>query len=96
MGVSGSVADALLDFKKGRLELGSGPTVQSHFGLGVEVIIAGGMGPRARELFAERDIEAIIGASGPVDQVLEDYAAGKLVTGESACEHRPGDGHRCG
>ena len=65
-------------------------------GLEVEVIIAGGMGPRALGLFAERDIEAIIGATGPVDRALEDYASGKLVTGESSCEHGAGDGHECG
>jgi predicted Fe-Mo cluster-binding NifX family protein len=34
VGVSGTVADALVDLKKGRLKESSGPTVQSHFGLG--------------------------------------------------------------
>lgn len=63
--------------------------------MGVSCIIAGGMGPRAQGLFAERGIETIVGASGPVTEVIDLYLAGRLESGESLCEH--GDSrHECG
>ena len=64
---------------------------------GVSCIIAGGMGQRAQELFAEQNIEVIVGISGPVDQALTDYLAGRLESKESLCDHdnQPG-GHHCG
>lgn len=55
--------------------------------LGVSCIIAGGMGPRAQGLFAENNIQAITGVSGPVDEVINLYLAGRLESGESLCEH---------
>ena len=61
--------------------------------LGVSIIIAGGMGPRAQELFQAKDIETIIGAEGPVMEVVEAYLAGNLQVGEDACDH--GQGHEC-
>ncbi|MEO0085642.1 MAG: NifB/NifX family molybdenum-iron cluster-binding protein [candidate division WOR-3 bacterium] len=60
---------------------------------GVKAIICGGMGPRAQGLFAEQDIETWMGASGPVDAVLEAFAQGRLSRGESTCDHDSrGDG----
>jgi len=56
-------------------------------GLGVSCIIAGGMGPRAQELFAAKGIQTIVGASGSVTKVLGDYLAGSLEVGERACDH---------
>ncbi len=63
---------------------------------GVKAIICGGMGPRAQGLFAEQEIETWMGASGPVDAVLSDFAQGRLRRGESTCDHESrGDGrHR--
>ncbi|HHY39295.1 MAG TPA: dinitrogenase iron-molybdenum cofactor [Clostridia bacterium] len=55
--------------------------------LGVSCIIAGGMGPRAQSLFAEQNIQTIIGVAGPVDDVIRDYMLGELRAGESLCEH---------
>jgi len=56
-------------------------------GLGVSCIIAGGMGPRAQELFAAKGIQTVVGASGSVTKVLGDYLAGSLEVGESSCDH---------
>jgi len=61
--------------------------------LGVDVVIAGGMGPRAQGLFAARGVRPVIGAGGRVDDVVAAFLAGTLVTGESRCDHGPG--HRC-
>ena len=66
---------------------------------GVKAIICGGMGPRAQGLFAEQEIETWMGASGPVDAVLSDFAQGRLARGASTCDHSSrGDGrhhHNC-
>ena len=55
---------------------------------GAEVIIAGGMGVRAQQLFAEQGIKVIVGAgeSDPEKLVL-DYLNGTLTTGVNACDH---------
>lgn len=53
----------------------------------VQVVIAGGMGPRAQQLFARCGIDCIIGASGPVDQVLAAFVNGDVKVGASACDH---------
>lgn len=55
--------------------------------MGVECIIAGGMGPRAQGLFAQRNIETITGVRGPVRSVVAAYLAGRLQTGEDMCRH---------
>jgi predicted Fe-Mo cluster-binding NifX family protein len=60
--------------------------------LGVECVIAGGMGPRAQELLAEAGIKTIVGVSGPVSRVIDDFVAGCLIGGESSCDHHK-DGH---
>jgi predicted Fe-Mo cluster-binding NifX family protein len=61
--------------------------------LGVEVMIAGGMGPRAEGLFAQHGIEAVVGAYGPVDQVLRAYLAGAMELDVNICDHGPGRGY---
>lgn len=58
--------------------------------MGVSCIIAGGMGPRAQQLFEARGIKTVVGASGTMTEVLQAYLAGTLQVGESACDH--GDG----
>ena len=57
---------------------------------GVTVIIAGGMGPRAQDLFAENGIETIIGVEGHVDEVVDRFLRGTLEAGRDLCDH----GHR--
>lgn len=54
---------------------------------GVNCIIAGGMGPRAVELFKQNNIEVVLGATGDVDDVVLKYMDGSLELGDSACEH---------
>lgn len=61
------------------------PEYLSRFG--VSCIIAGGMGPRAQELFAAKGIQTVVGASGSVAEVLQSHLAGSLKVGESACDH---------
>ncbi|MFO7733998.1 MAG: NifB/NifX family molybdenum-iron cluster-binding protein [Candidatus Aminicenantes bacterium] len=54
---------------------------------GVEMIIAGGMGPRAQGLFAEKGIQTLIGVQGPVDEVIDLYLQGRLRSGQDLCDH---------
>ncbi|NLA12416.1 MAG: dinitrogenase iron-molybdenum cofactor [Firmicutes bacterium] len=54
---------------------------------GVSCIIAGGMGWRAQDLFAAQNIKAVVGVTGPVEQVIDDYLSGNLQSGESLCNH---------
>ena len=55
---------------------------------GAAVIIAGGMGQRALNLFAEQGIQVVLGASAETPEMLvENYMAGTLQTGENVCDH---------
>lgn len=54
---------------------------------GVEVIIAGGMGPRAQGLFAEKNIQMIIGVQGPIGEVVEKFLRRDLEAGADLCDH---------
>ena len=54
----------------------------------VNVIIAGGMGGRAQELFAASGIKVVAGATREIPEALvKAYLAGTLVTGANACDH---------
>ena len=46
---------------------------------GVKVVIAGGMGERAKNLLTAEGILPYAGNSGAADQAYEDYMAGKLI-----------------
>jgi len=54
---------------------------------GVECIVAGGMGPRAHGLFAERGIQTIVGVTGSIADALNALARGALEGGGSTCDH---------
>lgn len=55
---------------------------------GVNVIIAGGMGSAAQQLFVENGIDVIVGARGNCDEVIKAYMDGSLeYTGEICKEH---------
>jgi predicted Fe-Mo cluster-binding NifX family protein len=60
---------------------------------GVQCIIAGGMGPRAQGLFAQKGIETIIGVQGTVDEAIAKFLRQELVPGEDLCDHGHGVGH---
>lgn len=62
---------------------------------GVNQVIAGGMGPRAVNLFQDLNIQPLIGVSGAVDDVIADFIDGKLDTGESLCTHGQDGHHEC-
>ena len=56
--------------------------------LGANVIIAGGMGQRAQQLFDQNDIKVVIGASSQSsEELIKTYLAGNLETGENICDH---------
>ena len=56
--------------------------------LGVNVIVAGGMGMRAQQLFESNGVKVITGApSEDPDSVVAAYLKGTLVTGANVCDH---------
>lgn len=59
--------------------------------LGVNVIISGGMGGGAVDIFNEKNIEVVVGASGDSAAAVEAYLKGELKTTGSVCnEHSHG------
>lgn len=52
---------------------------------GVNVIISGGMGGGAVDIFNERNVEVVIGAKGNVKAVVEAYLQGSLKSTGSIC-----------
>jgi predicted Fe-Mo cluster-binding NifX family protein len=53
--------------------------------LGVQAIIAGGMGPRAIDFFEQFGIQAVTGVSGMVKEVVRAFVDGE-IEGASACK----------
>ena len=61
----------------------------------VNVIISGGMGGGAVDIFNEKGIEVIVGASGDAEKAANNYLQGKLKSTGSIChEHQHAD--ECG
>ena len=62
---------------------------------GAELVIAGGMGPRAQQLFDSFGIDHIVGVQLSVDDAVAGCIDGSLNGGESLCSHpqRPGHEH---
>lgn len=55
---------------------------------GVEVVISGGMGERAAEIFRERGVKTVTGATGDADSLVKRYLENKLKSTGSLChEH---------
>jgi predicted Fe-Mo cluster-binding NifX family protein len=62
---------------------------------GANVIISGGMGGGAVDIFNEKGIEVVVGATGSAKASVEAYLAGKLESTGSVChEHQHSD--ECG
>lgn len=62
---------------------------------GAEVIISGGMGGGAVDIFNERNVEVIVGAQGEPRAAVEAYLKGQLKSTGSIChEHQHAD--ECG
>ncbi len=54
----------------------------------VDVVIAGGMGQRAQQLFAQAGIKVIVGVEeGSPEAVVMKYLSGNLSTGANLCDH---------
>lgn len=60
---------------------------------GVSIIIAGGMGARAQQIFAGNGIKAIMGVFGSIDSIVNDFLAGNLREGKSLCQPGAGKGY---
>lgn len=55
---------------------------------GVNCIIAGGMGSRAQQLFAQQGVRVVTGAQAESPrEVVEQYLKGTLQTGANTCDH---------
>jgi predicted Fe-Mo cluster-binding NifX family protein len=55
---------------------------------GADVVIAGGMGQRARELFARDGVEVVLGApADTLENLTSAYLDGTLQPGRNACDH---------
>ena len=62
---------------------------------GARVIIAGGMGGGAVDIFNERGVEVVVGARGDAHTAVEAYLRGDLVSTGDVC-HEHEHAHECG
>jgi len=60
---------------------------------GVNCIIAGGMGQNAVHLFAQQNIETVVGIGGTINEVIDKLVNGTLEGGESLCKPGAGKGY---
>jgi predicted Fe-Mo cluster-binding NifX family protein len=60
---------------------------------GVDCIVAGGIGTRAKDFFDEAGIRAILGITGRIDDVIRALVSGALKGGESLCKPGAGRGY---
>lgn len=61
--------------------------------LGTNVIIAGGMGATAQDLFTQNDINVVVGAEGLCKDIIEKYINGQLKSTGSICTEHQHEGH---
>ncbi len=61
--------------------------------LGVECIIAGGMGNKAVGLFDQYEIQQIVGVTGKIEDTISHILEGTLKGGESLCKPGGGKGY---
>lgn len=55
---------------------------------GVNVVLAGGMGGRALQLFAQQGIKVLTGAPAlPPEELVTQYMENSLQTGTNVCDH---------
>jgi len=62
---------------------------------GINVIIAGGMGEMAQQLFGERNIQVIVGVDGEIETAVNNFINGKLKSTESVCREHQHHGEGC-
>jgi len=55
---------------------------------GVTVVIAGGMGPRAQDIFQQNGISVVLGAmEGDPEKAILSHLDGSLAIGDNICDH---------
>ena len=55
---------------------------------GANVVVSGGMGRKARDLFEKEGVQVVTGApEREPEELLRDYLEGRLETGPNACSH---------
>lgn len=57
---------------------------------GVDLVIAGGMGSKAQDLFNQKGIKVVVGASpsnGSPEEIVQLYLSGSLQAGLNSCDH---------
>ncbi|KGN00879.1 dinitrogenase iron-molybdenum cofactor [Clostridium novyi A str. 4570] len=60
---------------------------------GANVIIAGGMGEHAQELFAQNNIQVVVGAVGSIEENVDQFIKGALKSTGSVCREHEHEGH---
>jgi predicted Fe-Mo cluster-binding NifX family protein len=62
---------------------------------GIDFIIAGGMGPKAKTLFESRGIKTAAGVAGSVDEVVDAFLRQELpaYSNVNLCDHTPSEAH---
>lgn len=60
---------------------------------GIDLIISGGMGGSAQQLFIDNGIDIVVGAKGSCDDVIKAYINGELKSTGSVCEEHSHEGH---
>lgn len=60
---------------------------------GAEVIISGGMGGGAVDIFNERNVEVVVGAQGDAKLCVEAWLRGELKSTGSVCHAHEHEGH---
>ena len=67
---------------------GSGIPAETILAEGVQVMIVGGLGPKAVSAFSQAGVDVFVGASGTVKDAIEDWRADMLTRAdlENACK----------
>ena len=64
---------------------------------GADIVIAGGIGQRALQLFAQAGVQVIVGApSDTPEAMVAAWLQGRLQTGKNVCNHDSKEDHVCG
>ncbi|MEE0229345.1 MAG: NifB/NifX family molybdenum-iron cluster-binding protein [Peptococcaceae bacterium] len=61
--------------------------------MGIRLLLAGNMGDGALTVLRNNGIKVIRGCKGPIEDVIADYLAGKLVDNQITCDHHECDHH---
>lgn len=69
---------------------------QALYNTGVNLLICGGIGQGAMDALVGSGVAVISGVSGPANDAVEAFLAGKLVTAGVNCDHHSQEGeHSC-